>query len=534
MNLFKSWIPPVVLALFLFACTIDDVSVEDWSPIAAVPIASTNFDVEDFFERSDSLENLFVIDEEGLLALEYNGSLFSFGLEDLLDIPDQSITQEVSFAQTDAEAIDAGLGINTSQGFDSPLTTDPDDIRIDEINLMGGSVDFIYTIQQDEVFQGTLELLGITDAGGNPLIFSIDSENTAVGVPQTASYDLTGAVITPTFVDDENSLAFLLAFNVSNNPNHVAFDGVALEMTIEINNPEIDYVTGYFGQMPVNTDQDSVRLRIFDNGLTGVFQLEQAFIDLEIENSFGFPVAFDLTDVQSVNLTTGEETDLIFDNNYELQGQATLDSEPEVALLSFDHTNTNITDVLEPSPKTIYFALNAVANPDGPPPPNTTNFIKHDSRLDVAIDVLLPLRGYAQNLLFADTVETEINFDSYDEIDSLEFKVYTANGFPMGASAQVVFLNEMDEPLDSLFAGLTPLFDPAPLGANGAAIGKSEKRVFAGLDNERSMNLDNTRKVVFRVLANTTNSTDEQFVRFQEECNMDIRIGVKIFGNIEL
>lgn len=525
---------PVILAFSLFACTIDDVTVEDWSPIAAIPIASTNFDVEDLFERSDSLESLFVVDEEGLLALEYNGNLFSFGLEDLLDLPNQSITQEISFSQTDADAIDAGLGIGTSQEFDTPLTTDPDDIRIDEIRMMGGSVDFIYMLQQDEAFQGTLELLNITDAEGNPLTFSIDSESATVGVPQTASFDLTGAVIAPTYENDENYLAFSFVFNVANNPNHTAFEGVALEMTIEINDPEMDYITGYFGQLPVNTDQDSVRIRIFNKGLTGVFQLEQAFIDLEIENSFGLPVAFDLTDIQSVNLTTGEETDLIFDNNYELEGQATLNSEPEMAVLSFDHNNTNITDVLEPSPKTIYFALNAVANPDGPPPPDMPNFIKHDSRLDVGIDVLLPLKGFAQNLLFTDTVETEINFDSYDEIDSLEFKVYTANGFPMSASAQVVFLNDMDEPLDSLFTSLTPLFDPAPVDANGASIGKSEKRVFATLENERSMNLDNTTKVAFRVLANTTNSTDEQFVRFQEEYNMDIRIGVKIFGNIEL
>ncbi|MEO0405478.1 MAG: hypothetical protein AAF193_11455, partial [Bacteroidota bacterium] len=354
-----------ICTVVLFGCQVDDVTVEDWNPIAAVPLASTNFDIYDVFERSDTLESLFVVDEEGLMALEYEGSLFSFGLDEILDLPDQSISQSVSFSSTDAELIDTGVGIGSSLDFDTPLETDPEDIRIDEVKMMGGQVIFNYTVLQNENFEGNLTIDNIFDTQGNPLVFDIDNEGAAPGQPIQEVFDLTGASIAPVFEDPDNVLSISFSFNVTNNSEHTASEGEALDIQIQLIEPEIDYITGYFGQIPINTDQDSVRIRIFDNGLTGTFRLEEAFIDLNIVNSFGLPVAFDLDEITSINIDSGDETPLNFPDDLGLDGQETLNGMPEETTISFNNDNTNIVEVLEPSPKTIYFSLNATGNPDG-------------------------------------------------------------------------------------------------------------------------------------------------------------------------
>ncbi|NQX92381.1 MAG: hypothetical protein HRT74_09735, partial [Flavobacteriales bacterium] len=146
----------------------------------------------------------------------------------------------------------------------------------------------------------------------------------------------------------------------------------------------------------------------------------------------------------------------------------------------------------------------------------------------------LPLKGYAQDLLFIDTLDIQLDLDEYDEIDSLEFKLFTANGFPMSAEGQIIFLDENGVALDSLFTQQLPIITSAPIDSQGEVTGKSENTVFATLDNERSQNLEGAEQIAFRVLANTTDSQNETFVRFQDTNNMDVRVGVKIFGNVEL
>ena len=519
--------------LLLFSCRVDELKVEDWKPIAAIPLAYSNFDVYDVLTRTDSLDELLVFGTDGLMALNYKGELFSLRLDEILDLPDQSISQPLSFSESEADLIDSGIGLSSSFNIDTPLETDPEGIRIDEIVMLGGSFEFTYTIIQDEVFSGSLTLSNILNANSNPLSFVISSVDTEVGVPETVSFDLTGASILPTWEDPDNVLNIDFEFDVTDNPDNDAIEGDALDINISILQPEMDYIVGYFGQIPINTDRDSVSIRIFDNGLTGTFALEEAFIDLNIENSFGLPVAFDLTEVSSLNLDSGEETDLIFPNDLELQGQATLNGPPEEAVFAFDNNNTNVIELFEPSPKTIFFQLNASANPNGEPPIEMPNFIKHDSRLDVEIDVLLPLNGYAQDLLFIDTLSTELSFDEYAEIDSLEFKLASSNGFPISADAQILFLNENNDPLDSLFTHSTAFFASGDINADGIVQSPGLTTVFATLDNEKAANLDSTEKVVIRVLANTTNSSNQQIVRFMEDYSMDVRLGVKIYGNIE-
>jgi hypothetical protein len=522
----------LLLLLALYSCDVDNLKYDDWKPVVAVPLAYSDFDVYDVLNRTDSLQELLVVDQDGLLALNYKGELFSFSLDELLDIPDQNYNQTLPLNPGMASSIESGLGASFSDAVEFPLNIEPNDVRVDEVVFLSGNVNLSYTILQDEVFEGSITFGNLVDQNNTPLSFSISSAGVNPGQTITESFDLTGARMSPNYDGTENLIALDFSISISNNPDNTAVSGDALSIEVDLSEINIDYITGYFGQLSINTDQDSVRIKIFDNIINGTFALEEAFIDLNVENSFGLPVDFSLDDVTSFNLETGEEIDLTFPTDLALEGQADLNGAPEEVTFSFNNGNTNVVDLLEPTPKVVYFALNATSNPNGPPPPDQPNFIRHDSRLDVGIDVLLPLKGYAQDILLIDTLDVDIEFDEFEEVDSIEFKIRTLNGFPTRGDVQVVFLDELMSPIDSLFLEPSPIILSGLVNSSGIVETPVENTQVVSVDQETSDNLGNTDKIVVIAVLNTINSQNEDIVRFMDDYRLKINLGAKIYGNI--
>ncbi len=526
------WISLLLFCIALYSCDVDNLKYDDWKPIIAVPLAYSDFDVYDVLNRTDSLQELLVVDEDGLLALNYKGDLFSFSLDELLDIPNQNYSQALPLTATMATAIESGLGASFSDAIEFPLNIDPSDVRVDELVFLSGNVNLSYTILQDEVFEGDITFGNLVDQNNAPLSFSISSTGVNPGQTITQSFDLTAARMSPNYDGTENLIALDFGISIANNPNHTAMSGDAINIEVDLSNINIDYITGYFGQLSINTDQDSVRIKIFDNIINGTFALEEAFIDLNVENSFGLPVDFSLEDVTSFNLETGEEIDLTFPSDLTLAGQTELNGTPEEVTFSFNNNNTNVVDLLEPTPKVVYFALNATSNPNGPPPPDQPNFIRHDSRLDVGIDVLLPLKGYAQDIVLIDTLDVAIDFDEYEEVDSIEFKIRTLNGFPTRGDVQVVFLDELQLPIDSLFPAPSPIIQSGLVNSIGIVETPTENTQVISVDQGSADNLSNTDKIVIIAVMNTTNSQNQDIVRFMDDYRLKINLGAKIYGNI--
>ena len=518
----------------LYSCDVDNLKYDNWKPVIAVPLVYSDFDVYDILNRTDSLNELLVVDEDGLLALNYKGELFSFTLEELLAIPDQDYSRTLDFTSIMATSIDADAGASFSDVVDFPLEIDPQDARVDEVVFMSGEVLFSFTIIQDEVFEGNLTFENLLDQNNQPLSFSLNSNGVLLGETVTETFDLSGARLSPNFDGTDNQITLEFSISISNNSNHTASADEAIAIGVDLSNIQIDYITGYFGQLSINTDEDSVRIKIFDNVINGTFALEEAFIDLTVENSFGLPVDFSLENITSFNLETGEEIDLNFPTDLGLDGQSTLGGSPEEVTFSFDNGNTNVVDLLEPTPKVIYFALNATSNPNGPPPPGEFNFITHDSRLDVGIDVLLPLKGYARDILLIDTLSIDIDFDEYEEVDSIEFKIRTMNGLPTTGEVQIVFLDELLTPLDSLFETPSPIIQSGSVGSDGIVTNSTETTQVITVNKVKADNLSNTNKVVVMAILNTNNSQSEDIVRFMDYYRLQLNLGAKIYGNIEV
>lgn len=531
----------LLLLIIMVGCKPEELEYEDYRPIVAVPLIHSTLDVYDVLNRVDSLNEVITIDESGTLALSYQGRLLTLDLAEVISFPEISESYTFAIGSDQATAIDNDLApqLPTIEiPVDLSESIDAAEVRIDSILLNSGTLSLDLDLDQDEFVNATISSGAILDPLGNDFSLVIAYEDFING-SYTSSVDLSGYTIVPFYTaPDQNSLVIEVELSVSNNPNNTAVQGTFSSGTMSISNLDFEAVFGYFGQVAVNTDQDSVSVRVFENSVDGFFKLEEAEIKLITSNSFGIPVQLGFSELFSLNENTGVETDLSYNGEFVIDGMPNILAEPVVNTFIINEDNSNITDYLEPTPKTLYFELAATCNPDGEPVPPATNFISSGSRLDVDIDVLLPLVGYAQDIIVQDTLETEIDFDEFDEIDSLELKLYTLNGFPADAEIQIEFLDENDQNVDFLFddglGNLTTFLNSGVVNDDGIVISPSSATITRSLDQAGADNLALTRKIVVRSRLNTFQSDQENVVRFMDDYELEVKLGVKIFGNVEL
>lgn len=530
----------IFLMVFMASCQAEEIEFEDYRPIVAVPLIHSTLDVYDVLERTDSLEELSVNDE-GIIFLNYSGELISLRIDTIIAFPQVNQSQISSIGAGEAQLLEAGNDIeipfNNFQLELSP-SIETDELRVDTIILSSGSLAIDIEKIQDENLNLNFSLPNIESPQGQALSVVVQNSDFNDNDVYSELIDLSGYRVLPEHSPPMgNSISLEGEIIVSNNSENIAQAGDFVETGIELNNLGFETVWGYFGQVAANTDLDSVTIEIFENSIDGFFQLNEATIDLITSNSFGFPASVDFSTLQSINLNTGAEVNLDLEDDFQIGAALSPNSGPLIETFTIDENNSDITDILVPTPQTILFQLNGLANPGNLPPPSVSNFIDQDSRLDVAIDVELPLIGYAQDIVILDTLDAEIEFDEYEEVDSLELRFFSNNGFPVDAEIQLTFLDTNDVPIDFLFdggfAGLSTFLVSGVMN-DQVVIAPSEYTFNRTIDEAGAERLKDTKKIVIRSRLNTFESDGAYEVHFREEYELEVKLGVKIFGNIEL
>ena len=522
-----------VFSILLFGCKEDfeDLEFENWKPITAIPLVSAEISVDDVLTEFNHPEEVLIL-ENGLIALNYKGELFSFSAESIIAVPNQVFSESLALGTTEAMILD-NTGTVTPPAFNYPvnLALSPSDIMVSEIEFLSGDLEISLTREQDEGVSVTISINELVDGDGQVASFDFSGSG-AVGIAETVSVDLTGYTLNP-LMDFSNQINLSASTTFTNNEMNTAMAGDFISLDMEFSNLQFEYIIGDFGNLSISAATDSIEVNLFQNIQGGTFALSEAIFDLTVTNSFGFPADIELGEVVSVNENTGVETPLLLED-ISLQGQEDLGGDPEIGVFSFNNDNSNVTSLFEPAPLLVVFNTTAEANPDGPPPLDDLNFITNESGFDVNIDLILPLEGYAMNVLVSDTVALSISFEQYEEIDSIEFKLQMDNGFPADISFQALFLDSNMVVTDSLFIDQTLIMESALTDADGNVTSPSNTINFILLEGDRAENIKNTDLVLFTAVFNTPGSENQEIIRIRETHGVDIKLGAKIFGNIEL
>jgi len=302
---------------------------------------------------------------------------------------------------------------------------------------------------------------------------------------------------------------------------------------VGITDLEFSYAEGFWGQEILDLERDTIEIEFFENWVQGDVYFEDPVIQITVENAFGFPVQ---SVVNTLEILTVDGNNITLESSFIQDGidfaypELNEVGEVKTTVFDFDKTNSNVVEVLSSGPVSVDYDVDAVSNPDQT---QVIGFMTDTSYFQVQVAVDLPFRGHVNNFKGRDTFN--VNFEQYDQVEYIEFKMVAENEIPLGIGVQVYFIgdDEMGNQilLDSLYATDEVILTPAPVDVNGEATGEIAKReTFATINSTRFENIRTAKKMVIDGTFFTTgvSNNTSPIVNLKTDQDVNIRMGMKV------
>ena len=293
-----------------------------------------------------------------------------------------------------------------------------------------------------------------------------------------------------------------------------------------LTNVEFSYIEGFWGTDTLDLERDTIEIEFFEKWSQGEVYFDEPRIQIDVLNSFGFPVRsiINTMNILSVNGDSIELESSYIDNGIDFEYPLINEiGEVKTTTFYFDKDNSNVVDVLSSGPVFVDYDVDAMANPNGF---TELGFMTEESMFRVQVSVELPF--HARILDFKATDVFNVDFDNYDDVEYIEFKMITENQIPLGVDVQVFFADENENVIDSLFIADENILAAAPVDANGDVNGQSEKTTFMTIDAEKFEKVKNAKKLLLEAKFSTADAANGQMVNLRDGENVNIRMGMKI------
>ena len=495
-----------LLVILIYSCKkydVDNVEVGGYDAEYAIPLLNTSTTLTNVLENFDTT-TFILIGDDGLITLNYKGDVTGKTSEDLFEI------------LSDYELIPIPL--------EDTATFIPyeeiDGVDIDYAILKSGTIGWAFQSDHDEPVEVTLTLPSITkDGAPYTSTFSAPAGPGALGgnFPFGTPDDLTGYRL-----ETVNDTIYV------NYVAHRLNSGIMDTLTacgIIFENLVASYIEGYLGNAIYELDRDTIEIDFFEDWTRGDVYFEDPKLTLTVENSFGIPVRSKANLVE-VHTVEGEVLPLESDYLDSIDiAYPSLDQVGEVfdTYFDFNKDNSNIETILSSNPTFVDYDMDAVPNPDSLT--SIRGFVTDSSYIKVQVEVELPVWGSADGFVARDTFET--NFESYDDVDHVEFKMVTENEIGLNVGMQIYFADENNMLLDSLLPAVETVMTAAPVDNEGNATGVSEKTTFIEFGAERFDKI-RTAKRLFVAASFSTVEEGSQSIKVYSEDEVRVRVGMKL------
>lgn len=406
-----------------------------------------------------------------------------------------------------------------------------DDIKIKKMKVLTGDAN--YTVTSWCSFAVRIDMLAPSiEDGATPLTMSVD-------VP--AASTVNGAI-------DLNDVLINFDSDASQPYNRVPFEyditvlsgspvfdpSDSIKVVVEMEEPDFDYATGYFGYHTEESEKDTLDLDMEDffSRLSGSIYLTSPSFKVDYINSFGVPIRLD-TEVKGMN----DEEEISLDRDpIDIDYPNSIDNREVSSSFTIDKTNSSLPDLISMLPYEIEYYGSATTNPDGEP--GADNIIFGDSRFIANMEVEIPLEFRIANLQLSDTTDNFLVSDDPEEDDPLDMleelilDLYVENGFPLGVSVMIqLYDSGTMTVLESLDTG--ELWSPAPVDANGRvtapATGNAEIEFTSAFLDAAEL----ADEIIFTFTLNTTDNGTKD-VKIYSDYSIVFSVGVKVKAGINL
>jgi len=492
-----------LLATLTYSCKkydTDSVGIGGYDAEYAVPLMNTSTTLTSVLENFDTT-TFILIGDDGLITLNYKGDVTGKTATDLFDI----ISGAAPFELSDTNYY---------------IPYEPvDGIDIDYAILKTGTFKAGFTNDHTEPVEVTITLPSMTKDG----------------VPFSATFNASagpGAIGGNIFTDGIDVSGYLLeTINDTIFINYVAhrvnsgINDTLPTCGIIFTDLTASYLEGYLGNALYELDRDTIEIDFFENWTRGDVVFEDPKLTLTVENSFGIPVR-SKANIVDVLTATGEvlelESDFLDSIDVAYPSLAEV-GQIKTTNFAFNAQNSNIAEILSANPVWVDYDMDAVPNPDSLT--SIRGFVTDSSYIKVQVEVELPIWGSADGFIARDTFA--VNFDTYGDVDHVEFKMITENEIGLNVGMQLYFADENNVLLDSLLPTVETVMAAAPVDNNGNATDVSEKTTFFSYDATRFDRIRNAKKLFLNATFSTIDN-GTQSIKVYADDEVRVRIGMKL------
>lgn len=488
--------------IILTACRTDEQTSWDIDVIA--PLAEARLGLDDILADSN------IISAPGdPLVVRFESNLSLLPTDSIFSIPDTTIGD--SFALP--------INFNLPSGFQLLSLNDLvrfnyGNLNITDVILSSGSlISTITSRLDDKIFYS----FSIPKAYFSAVPFQLLDQSLApasINNPVTSetitdlsgyNFDLRG----PT-ANESNQLQLTLSARLDPNGNGspVSANVSAFEYSNQFLNFKPYYAKGYFGTQKYRTENQRISVA-FLRRVTGNLDLEDATMDLFLENSVGADFGFLIRKFRAIKSSSGLSLDL----SHPLIGQQQLlarSTNFSIYPASFSTTtksfqlnssNSNLKQVLELLPDEFEYSVDAELNPLGNVS-SGNDFIFNTSNAKASFALTMPFKFAANALYFSDTIKTT-GFEESEQSPVTQASLFldVDNGFPFDLKCTFELLDENRIRIDTLLPGQLAA---AGLVDESLRVRQSTQTIIeTKVTPQRLNNLNRTRYIVVKAYLNT-------------------------------
>jgi hypothetical protein len=297
-----------------------------------------------------------------------------------------------------------------------------------------------------------------------------------------------------------------------------------------------EIIVGKFGKDVCNLGSQTMNVDFFQNFTINGIQFGGAQIRFDCTNTFGIPIAIDMSGIYGEN-ASAVQTFLaggVVNTPKVIQSSPTaapITGAPTQTLINVTSQNSNLTDVLATSPVSFTYNLQGLTNNFNT---TTTNFVMANSSVTTSLELYIPMDVRMED------VQHVVDFDIAGEgakltnIDSAALRVVTTNSLPFAGTFNMYILNAANDTLytatenrglDQPFLNFDRTVREPKVSVDDVPLSK------VGID--ALQNGDRVR-IVFTLNTPDSKTSEDIFVKIRANAKMDVQLGARFIIKTDL
>jgi len=509
---------------------LDRLSTEiELEPQLVAPVVYGQVSMEDARQIFDSADYVGEFDD-GLIYLAYVDTLVTATADTAIDIPDFE-TQEIYVDSDEDFDILLPVPIGDTAYIDKRVKvvdyTLEGGNRLDNVLVKNGTIllELTYTFKH----AGTLTISSqeIFQKGGEPFTHTIVIDDDGGDFYTQVEIPSDSFLIVPRTIQDSSFIFMEFDLALINSGSPIApGDGAVIKAIFQ--DMEFYRVYGFVDYEELTGIVDTLEVPLYtDNPEFAAIELADPRINIILASSVGVPFEIDLDSVIAYGLEgevvplqlNGGNTLEFFAPGFDQQGETV------TTRIEINNTTSNIDEFINSAPVKILINADGRTTMTGE---DTVHFVLEKSRVDLSVDLLLPLDFRSSGFALSDTLDFSLGEDGIDTalIRYAEVALETRNELPIELLTQVYFMDENQVVVDSLFETDIPLLGASIVDVNtGRLVEATEELHAAILTAEKLTRIQEAESLMFRARL-TSSSGGEPFVKIYSQYNLDFKLTV--------